>query len=190
MTRCLTEADIHRLLDTPASDRWRAQAETHLESCGRCRAMFDELAAQSARVDRWLQQLAEQDRYPSIEVAWARMQARVGSQAQARQSGWQWAVALAAVVIAIVVTESEAPKWTAANQAAVAPRGAAGRADESAFADFVSLDAGSPMQMGLIVRVTVPAATLARYGVDVAGDVQADVLVGDDGIAHAFRVVR
>lgn len=56
--------------------------------------------------------------------------------------------------------------------------------------DFVELGMGAPAQMGVIVRVTLPASVFASLGVVGTGDFQADLLVGEDGIAHAIRFVH
>ena len=50
----------------------------------------------------------------------------------------------------------------------------------------------APLESGRIVRVEVPAATLISYGVPVTGEamseqVEADLLVGQDGLARAIR---
>jgi hypothetical protein len=53
-----------------------------------------------------------------------------------------------------------------------------------------------PMNIGSTVRIEVPAAALASFGLAPPdfrksdGKVQADVLIGEDGIARAIRFVR
>lgn len=53
-----------------------------------------------------------------------------------------------------------------------------------------------PMNTGSTVRIEVPATALVSFGLapsdlrDGAGTVQADVLVGEDGLARAVRFVR
>ena len=50
----------------------------------------------------------------------------------------------------------------------------------------------APLESGQVVRVEVPAATLIRYGVSLTAEamnqtVQADLLLGQDGLARAIR---
>jgi len=53
-----------------------------------------------------------------------------------------------------------------------------------------------PMSMGSTVRIEVPAMTLVSFGLaptdfrEGDGTVQADVLIGEDGLARAIRFVR
>ena len=52
-----------------------------------------------------------------------------------------------------------------------------------------------PMNIGSTVRIEVPAAALASFGLAPldfrkSGTVQADVLIGEDGLARAIRFVR
>lgn len=64
--------------------------------------------------------------------------------------------------------------------------------------DFVTLPGaiGLPsFESGRIVRVDLPVSSLPAYGVELVPDaarneVQADVLVGQDGQARAIRLVR
>jgi hypothetical protein len=57
---------------------------------------------------------------------------------------------------------------------------------------------GVPMSDGQIVRIEVPRAALARFGLlpvdsvstEITGTVLADVIVGEDGLARAVRFVR
>jgi hypothetical protein len=56
--------------------------------------------------------------------------------------------------------------------------------------------AGLPQfESGVIVRVALPAAALPSYGIDISPassdrPVEADVLVGQDGVARAIRLVN
>ncbi len=48
-----------------------------------------------------------------------------------------------------------------------------------------------PVERGQVVRIRVSAATAAQFGVyGGAGDVPAQVFIGDDGVARAIRFVR
>ena len=52
------------------------------------------------------------------------------------------------------------------------------------------------MSMGSTVRIEVPATTLVSFGLaptdfrEGDGKIQADVLIGEDGLARAIRFVR
>ena len=56
--------------------------------------------------------------------------------------------------------------------------------------DFLPIGTGGPMQMGLVIRVTLAPSALAAFGVTTSSATQADLLVGDDGFAHGIRLVR
>lgn len=47
-----------------------------------------------------------------------------------------------------------------------------------------------PVENGLLIRMEVPAATAARFGVLAPGPVQADLIIGDDGLTRAIRFVQ
>jgi hypothetical protein len=52
-----------------------------------------------------------------------------------------------------------------------------------------------PLESGVIVRLEVPRSALVSFGLapadaEVSGTVQADVLVGEDGLARAVRFIR
>lgn len=94
------------------------------------------------------------------------------------------------------------------SQIAAAPRRRAARASRSsraalmnnseettAFIPLTYLGGASPSDGGLIVRVEVPRTTLLSLGLPLNLDrrqelVKADLLVGDDGIARAIRLVE
>jgi hypothetical protein len=77
-----------------------------------------------------------------------------------------------------------------------ARREQASRGDTYSAADFVVLPYGQndvPLEHPVIVRVQVPEAELSRLGVSLPAipngvRVEADLLVGQDGIARAVRV--
>lgn len=68
-------------------------------------------------------------------------------------------------------------------------------ADDDSTSDFVPtrLASEQPLESVRVVRVSVPGGALARYGVSSevssAPEVTADLLVGQDGIPRAIRVV-
>jgi hypothetical protein len=64
--------------------------------------------------------------------------------------------------------------------------------------EFLSLDYSehpAPMESGQVIRVQMPRAALAKYGLPVDVEradapIKADLLVGEDGFARAIRFVR
>jgi hypothetical protein len=68
----------------------------------------------------------------------------------------------------------------------------------AATAGFVSLpyaESGVPMEDAIIVRLRLRASELGRLGVPVGvpatnGSISADLLVGQDGVARAVRLVE
>jgi len=47
-----------------------------------------------------------------------------------------------------------------------------------------------PVENGQLIRMEVPPETAARFGVVVAGPVEADLIIGDDGLTRAIRFVQ
>lgn len=58
MMACLTESDLQGYLEESGSTPLRQVVESHLVSCGRCRAAFDRVVATHQRVNAWLSELA------------------------------------------------------------------------------------------------------------------------------------
>lgn len=60
------------------------------------------------------------------------------------------------------------------------------------FYSLVENDAPAPLESGRVVRVEVPAATLVPFGLSITTEaltqpVQADLIIGQDGLARAIR---
>lgn len=70
--------------------------------------------------------------------------------------------------------------------------------DTEYLTDFFPLrygEAQKPMESGELIRVQMPRSALARFGLPVNVErantpIKADLLVGEDGLAHAIRFVR
>jgi hypothetical protein len=70
--------------------------------------------------------------------------------------------------------------------------------DTEYMTDFFPLSYGAdqkPMDKGEVIRVQMPRSALARFGLPVNVEradvtIKADLLVGEDGLAHAIRFVR
>ncbi len=66
---------------------------------------------------------------------------------------------------------------------------------ETATEFFPLLDIAPPFESGELVRVTLPAAAMRRVGIPVREEhlmepVDADILIGQEGLAHAIRFVK
>ncbi|MCX6628714.1 MAG: zf-HC2 domain-containing protein [Candidatus Solibacter sp.] len=191
MTQCWSEGELRAYLDRelPTEDMQRVAA--HLGDCTVCDGLCKELAARAAHVSALLEVLPE----------WSAAMPRAASR---RRQGPNWvgiAVALAAcLAVAAYLLPNRAPRKVAlvlpapapvaTTAAALAPAPAeppqqpaprrARRVRQSAPepAYFVALD-DEPFESGVIMRVDVKP-----------GNVQADIVFGPDGRAHAFRLVN
>jgi anti-sigma factor RsiW len=215
--RCLKEADLMRFVDGSMPNAAHEAVQRHVHGCVRCAGELQRLTAIGSRIDAWLAILAPEDAIPiDAPESLARLRGRIQERpTPARKWALVWAAAVASaciVVIAIGIhghqsvitsrakpdmhaTTTEFPQAPLGQLPSVSTRpvrAAHGRPRPDrpqATADYLPLDSGVPMQMGVIVRVTLPAATFARFGASGSGNLQADVLVGEDGIAHAIRLV-
>ena len=67
--------------------------------------------------------------------------------------------------------------------------------NNSEYLPLTYLTAGTAMESGTVVRVELSRSALARLGFDTSGDnsdtaVKAEVILGDDGVARAIRLVE
>ncbi|MEO8373466.1 MAG: zf-HC2 domain-containing protein [Candidatus Solibacter sp.] len=199
MTKCWSEGELRAYLDRELSTGDMQQVAAHLGECTACDCLCTELAGRAAHVS------ALMDLLPEWEGASIRLPARpVVVTVKPQQHAWVGlAVALAAGLAAAVylmpkpapqvaairpapVTPAIAPQATPAELALVpesvdepAPRRV--RKARKAVPDreyFIALD-NEPFESGVIMRVDVKP-----------GNVQADVVFGPDGRAHAFRLVN
>jgi hypothetical protein len=193
MTECWSEGALRAYLDRelPTEDMQRAAA--HLGQCKVCDGLCTELAARATHVSALLELLPE----------WSATMPRHAIVAKRRPNWVGIAVALAAglaitaylmvdrvpreaiVLPAPVPAFAPPPVATAAAEVIPAPvepsaprraRRARRPAPEPAY--FVALD-DEPFESGVIMRVDVKP-----------GNVQADIVFGPDGRAHAFRLVN
>jgi predicted transcriptional regulator len=132
---------------------------------------------------------------PSVE---ARVLAEVRSMARRRMRTRAFMVAAAAALFVAMAL----PVWQPSTRDEVvadrdpAAAGATGTHEE--VTEFFPLTYSSvPVRGGQVVRLQVPRAALARFGVsefhaadDGAATVLAEVVVGNDGLARAVRFVR
>ena len=195
MTQCWSEGALRAYIDRelPTEDMQRVAA--HLGDCTVCDGLCTELAARAAHVSALMELLPE----------WSGAMPRAAIPAIRRAQRPNWigiAVALAACLalaayllpnrhpqeVALVLPEpASAPPPVATTVAAIPPapaeppilrrpRRVRQAAPEPAY--FVALD-DEPFESGVIMRVDVKP-----------GNVQADIVFGPDGRAHAFRLVN
>jgi len=113
-----------------------------------------------------------------------------------RRRAWFGVGSAAAVMLLGIALNSWRSGIRQPSGTALSPSAREGRVPEIAT-DFLPLPYSHvPMNIGSTVRIEVPAAALASFGLappdfrksDVK--VQADVLIGEDGLARAIRFVR
>jgi predicted anti-sigma-YlaC factor YlaD len=212
MRGCLHEGALAAYLDGELPEATRRRAAGHLQSCARCRARLERVEATAARVNALLDALVDEVPVAATSDVLP-FRARPGSDAP-----WvRWAVAAAAGVLAIsavlgVLTISRGPQvappaLVAKKQATVQPAPAivsrtVAPAVKPKFRrvrrskplprldDFLALDDGDPIQVGVVVRVMLPASAFAAMPQTGAMQViMADLAIGEDGRARAIRFV-
>ena len=212
MRGCLHEGVLQAYLDgeLPEAKRWRAAR--HLQSCVLCRARLERVGTAAARVNGLLDALAGEDKVAATSAVLP-LRARPGSDAP-----WvRWAVAAAVGVLAIWVVlgvlimsrrpQVAPPALIAKKQATVQPAPAivnrtvmpavkrrSRRVRKSKplprLDDFLALDDDDPIQVGVVVRVMLPASAFAAMPQSGATQViMADLVIGEDGRARAIRFV-
>lgn len=177
MNSCWPDGDLRAHVDGELD---RQELACHLEICAACSARYRELSERAARVSGLMATLSE-------EVA-----AAAPPRAHRRR---RWAVAALALAAALAIGFVVLPRRSAVRRAPLAKAPAAAIATPAPIAaarpavrptaerrqpvreDFLQLD-DEPLETGVIVRVSAEN-----------GDVQADLVVGPDGRAHAIRVV-
>jgi hypothetical protein len=118
---------------------------------------------------------------PEIEMN-LRQAFRARRRKHVRRQGMMWAAAAAAIVLIIVFVNRKPP--------VVRPQ------PPEVVTDFFPLmDPAPPFQRGRILRVEVPASAMKMVGLPVHEEhlndpVEADVLVGEEGLPRAIRFVK
>jgi hypothetical protein len=157
-----------------------AWLDRHLRVCARCRAASAAFSAIDNEVTGLGRRLDSQN--PPPADAREQLAAKLASLPARRRVRWlpAAAVAIAAALILAVIGPPRKP--SAANRAAFA-----------AFVEIPFLPPLDPHENTTIVRMNIRVATLIAAGYRVTADpdtiVPADVLVGEDGRAHAVRVL-
>ena len=172
-----------RWIEQGAPDAGRLESESHAADCADCAAWLE----QQQIVGGWLQELSQTMGAPAPELE-SKLRTRFRARAKP-PSPAPWAWAAAAVLAAGVgfgawVSRIEPHR----------PAPPAIRVEEPS--PFVLLDYGRPtreLTAGRLVRVTLPPSAPAWFGlpVDPAAreGIEAEVLLGDDGVAQAVRLV-
>ena len=189
MKRCWPEGDLRAYLDGELPLESQERIGAHLESCAACSTQYRELSDRAARVSNLMALLPEVAPASAVRIPPIRP-----------HHGRQWAVAALSLAAALAIGFVVVPKRavppipiakapTVVEQAPVevpvatapvarpAVRHAAARPPVFR-ADFLRLD-DEPLETGTVVRISAEN-----------GEVQADLILGPDGRAHAIRVVR
>jgi anti-sigma factor RsiW len=186
MNQCWPDGDLRAFLDGELPRESQEQVGAHLELCGGCGERYREMSQRAARVSTLMSMLPETA--PSVRAI---VPPRT-------HHGRPWAVAAlslaAALAIAFVVVPKRGVVQPVTIAKALAPvatvsvepaltvpahpvaRHAAARRPV-VREDFLRLD-DEPLETGTVVRISAEN-----------GDVQADLIVGPDGRAHAVRIV-
>jgi anti-sigma factor RsiW len=185
MSQCWSEGALRTYLDCELPPPEMERVAAHLAECAECAGMSRNLAARAARVAVWM------DALPELEIA--------GPTPRRMPARRRW-IGLAAAIVAVlavaamvlprhkdvvaalpppVALEPQAPTVAASPVIAAAPRKIRRpRLRPSTVNNsFLALD-DEPIETGVVMRVGVEP-----------GNVQADIVFGQDGRAHAFRLV-
>ena len=171
---------LSRFMDGDLTAEQSAWFGGHLEACVECRAAVARFAEIDSELTGWGQRLGR--RNPPPPDARERLAARLGSRA-ARRRAIRWMPAAAAAIAAALALATIAPprKPPAVNR------------EPAPFVGIPYLPPLDPHENATIVRMNIRVATLIAAGYRLTADpdaiVPADVLVGEDGRAHAVRVL-
>ena len=172
-----------------------AVVKSHLQICDGCAARLQSERELTNGIREIAQQAAHLKPAADLEDRLLEAFARMHDPAA---KGWNvsrtWLAAAAALLVA-----AGAGVWTAAtleraNLRTVADESPAAREFLDGFVVLPVAAGLPPLESGVIVRVQVPVSALPKYGVEVVsdtskGEIQADLLVGQDGQPRAIRFV-
>jgi anti-sigma factor RsiW len=203
MKRCWPDGDLRAYLDGELPLETVRELGAHLDTCAECRERHLALSGRAARVASLMAMLPEAA--PAGTVS--KMPARAGHRRQ-------WAVAALSLAAALAIGFVMLPKRTSqpapvakvpagvmseavpetGSGAAAAPAEQSAAAMPDARAHAVQRRSGQPaaaQQADYFLRLDdepIETGTVVRVGAE-NGDVQADLILGPDGRAHAIRVV-
>ena len=159
------------------SDRLRA----HLEGCAQCRGALAEFLEMDRKLNAWGERMARECPPPAGERG--RLGLRLEREGVQRRTPWTTVAVVAAaagVMLFAIVPEIRTPVRKRAG-------------DRAEFVEIPYVAPLDPRESASIVRMDIRVATLLAAGYRIVADpgtiVSADVLVGEDGRAHAVRMI-
>lgn len=151
----------------------------HLTDCANCRAALAAFSALDSELTGWGHRLSW--RNPMPVDARERLAGRLRARATRRRA-MRWIPAAVAAIAAALGLLAIVPR----------PSPPAETHEQRGFVEIPYLAPLDPHENATVVRIQIRVATLISVGYRVMGDpdaiVPADVLVGEDGRAHAVRV--
>lgn len=152
---------------------------SHLSDCAKCRATLAAFSAFDSKLSSWGRKLSRWN--PPAAGARERLSGRLRERAT-RGRVMRWIPAAAAAIAAGLGLLAIAPR----------PSPPAETREQRGFVEIPYLAPPDPHENTTVVRIQIRVATLISVGYRVTADpdaiVPADVLVGEDGRAHAVRV--
>ncbi len=156
-----------------------ARLATHLAQCGECSAALARLTAIDSELTGWGRRLSRV--HPPPADARERLAAAMRARSAGRHS-MRWVPAAATAIAAALALLAIVPRSMPPLETQ----------DASGFVEIPYLAPLDPHESATVMRIQIRVATLIAVGYRVAADpneiVPADVLVGEDGRAHAVRV--
>jgi hypothetical protein len=195
MKKCLDEGTLRAYVDGELPEARMQHANAHLQACADCRDRRERMEATLGRLDLLIGALAPED--------------LAAIHAGAPRGRWiataLAAAALAASILLFFPVHHAHPRTPATNAKTDAkpritpppsvvqsarPRHLPVRHVEPApnLDDFVPLAGADPIQVGMVVRVTLPVSDASFAGG--VREVAADVMIGEDGMARAIRFLE
>lgn len=209
MTLCVNEGKLRACLDRELPEEEAGLVSQHLLECLTCRKRFEELRSTAATVFAAIDSLR-----PVAEVADQNPDAalaRILSVPRRKPVPSRLQVSLACaglVLLALVIAVTErryiapavsearksatgGPNWTPPATMPDAKDDEKAATDLSDSADYLPLDDGEPLQMGFVVRMSLPASVLTPWASSMnAEEIKADVILDEAGRARAVRFLR
>lgn len=200
MSQCWSEGTLRAYLDGELPPEDMNLAAAHLEDCSVCNSLCTTLAARAAHVSALVETLVELQGEPD-EVKWPR---RLPPRAHTTRR--QWAGAVVALAAGLALAVLMLPKHDVRQPVVSAPSPAPAEFAANAVQPDMPLEKGRPARPVRAPSRRVRRATQAmdyflalddepiesgvvmRVGVD-PGNLQADIVFGPDGRAHAIRLV-
>lgn len=171
---------LSQFLDGDLTAEQSAWLGARLEACVECRAAMARLTEIDRELTAWGQRVGRQN--PPPPDARERLAASLESR-DIRRRAIHWTPAAVAAIAAALALVLITPQ----NKASAVNR------EPARFVEIPYLPPLDPHENATIVRMNIRVATLIAVGYRVTADpdaiVPADVLVGEDGRAHAVRVL-